>query len=205
MTDPGIVPISGALSRPMERLFRAGGFALAFGFSGLFLIVFSGIAGTYEGSLRFPIFSVGCLLTFSCLAYFVFTGLKAKEVARSVKEDLPLLDALQHTAYQVAEVASVSQALAFRHLAKIQAAIEVITPLLEKWPPVRELAKKAGLTDSAKAASVIVAATEGTKETIQNLQEAIRLGDLKEVKKYGKQLDRLLADLKSVLKADGDE
>jgi len=196
-----IVPISGALSKPMERLFRTGGFALAFGFAGLFLIIFAGIS---SGAMRVAIFVVGCVLTFSCLAYFVYTNLKAKKATRSLKEDLPLLDALQKTAYQVAEVASVIQSLAFRHLSKIQEAVDAVAPVLEAWPVLGEAARKAGLTNSARMASIIVAATESTKEIVQNLQEAIRVGDLKEVRTYGRQLDHALSQLKSVLSADSD-
>ena len=201
MPNEPIVPISGALSRPMERLFRAGGFALAFGFSGLFLIV---VANLSDGQLRIPMFLAGGLLTFSCLAFFIYTNIKAKNAARSLKEDLPLLDALQKTAYQVAEVAAVTQSFAFKHLAKIQQAIDVVAPLIESLPVVGQAAKKAGLTDSTKVSSVIVSATESMKITVLHLQEAIRKGDLKEIQKYGRQLDLALFELKSTLKADAD-
>lgn len=201
MPKEQIVPISGALSKPMERLFKVGGFALAFGFAGLFLMVFANVS---DGQLRIPIFIVGCLLTLSCLAFFVYTNLKAKNATRSLKEDLPLLDALQSTAYQVAEVASVTQSFAFKHLAKIQRAVEVVAPMVESLPVVGPAAKKAGLTSSAKVSSVIVAATETTKETVLHLQEAIRKGDLREIQKYGKQLDQALSELKYALKVDAD-
>jgi hypothetical protein len=52
--------------------------------------------------------------------------------------------------------------------------------------------------------SVIVAATESTKETVMHLQEAIRMGDLREIQKYGKQLDHALSELKSALKSDAE-
>lgn len=201
MPSEPIVPISGALSKPMERLFKAGGFALAFGFAGLFLMVFASMSGS---QLRVPMFVAGSLLTFVCLAFFVYTNLKARNATRSLKEDLPLLDALQRTAYQVVEMASVTQSFAFKHLEKIQRAVEVVAPLIESLPVVGQVAKKAGLTNSVRVSAVIVAATENTKETVLRLQEAIRRGDLKEIQKYGKQLDRALSELKAALKADAD-
>jgi hypothetical protein len=40
MNDNPIVPITDSLARAIEKLFITGGFALAFGFAGLFLIIF---------------------------------------------------------------------------------------------------------------------------------------------------------------------
>lgn len=201
MSNEPIVPISNALAKPIERLFKAGGFALAFGFAGLFLIVFANLS---DGQLRMPVFISGCLLTFVCLAFFVYTSLKAKSATTSLKEDLPLLDALQRTAYQVSEVAFVTQSFAFKHLQKIQRAIDAVAPYIESLPVVGQAAKKAGLTNSATISAVIVAATENTKETVICLQGAIRKGDLKEIQRYGRQLDQALSELKAALKVDAD-
>lgn len=201
MPNEAIVPISNALAKPMERLFKVGGFALAFGFSGIVLMV---VANLVDRQLLVPMFAVGCFLTISCLAFFVYTNLKARNASRSLKEDLPLLDALQKTAYQVAEVAAVTQSFAFKHLTKIQQAVDAIAPLIESLPVVGQAAKKSGLTDSARVSSVIVSATENTKNVVLHLQEAIRAGDLKEIQKYGKQLDTALSELKSALKTNPD-
>lgn len=201
MSVEPIVPVSSAFSKPFERLFKVGGFALAFGFAGLFLMVF---ANQSKGQLQLPVFIVGCLLTFVCLAFFVYTSLKAMNATRSLKDDLPLLDALQKTAYQVAEVAAVTQSFAFKHIQKIQLAVEAIAPYIESLPVVGQAAKNAGLTNSAKVSAVIISATDNTKETVLCLQEAIRKGNLKEIQKYGKQLDQALSELKIALKVDQD-
>jgi hypothetical protein len=194
-----IDPISDKLAKSMGRLFELGGFALAFGFAGLVLIM---VANVSTGSLKLPMFVVGCLLTFICLFYFLFISLQARRATKSLKEDLPLLDALQRAALQVSELASVTQSFAFKHLAKVQKAIETISPMIESLPVIGPAAKKVGLTDSAKVSAVIVAATQGTKDVVFRLQEAIRTGDLKGIQKYGKQLDSALADLKVALKGD---
>jgi len=49
-----------------------------------------------------------------------------------------------------------------------------------------------------------VTATDGTKETVIQLQEAIRKGDLHEIKKYGLQLDAAVTNLKLALRQDAD-
>ena len=106
MATGPLVPISDSLSKSIERLFKAGGFALAFGFAGLLLIV---VANLSNGELKLPMFDVGCLLTFICLFFFLFSSLRARRASQRLKEDLPLLDALQRTAFQVIELASVTQ------------------------------------------------------------------------------------------------
>lgn len=197
MSDEKIHPISSGIAKPMEDLFRVGGFALAFGFAGLFLMI---IANFTNSQVQLPLFITGASLTFLCFAFFLYTSLRTRSAARSVAEDLPLLDALQRTAYQAAELASVTQALAFKHLNRIQETVAAVAPMLESLPIVGPAAKRAGLTDAVKLSTAIVAATDGTKITVINLQEAIRKGDLREIKKYGKQLEEAVSNLKFALR-----
>jgi hypothetical protein len=200
MGENPVVPISDSISKALTRLFKVGGFALAFGFGGLLLIV---IANFSTAELSFPMFIAGCLLTFTCLAYFLVSSLKSRQVAQRIKDDLPLLDSLQKASLQVIEFASISQAFAFKHLAKIQKAVEVIGPTIEEMPVVGPVIKKAGLTDAAKLSSVIVGATDNTKEIVNGLQQAIRSGDLKAIKSYTQKLEAALVALKTALKVEG--
>jgi hypothetical protein len=185
----------------MEDLFKAGGFALSFGFAGLVLMI---VAIFRDGHLQLPLFVIGAALTLLCLAFFLYTSLKTRSAARSIAEDLPLLDALQRTAYQAAELASVTQSYAFKHLERIQKAVSVVAPMLEALPVVGPAAKRAGLTDATKLSSAIVTATDGTRITVIQLQDAIRKGDLKEIKKCGKQLEEAVSSLKLALRNEAD-
>ena len=202
MTGNPIVPVSESLSKSLKQLFDTGGFALAFGFGGLLVIIISNVAAD---ELVVPMFIAGCALTFICLFTFLFGSLRVRRATKRIEEDLPLLDALQHTAFQATELASVTQSFAFKHLEKVQSAIDAVSPLIESLPVVGPAAKKSGLTDSGKVSAVIVAATEGTKETVFRLQEAIRTGDLKEIQKYGRQLEMVLVELKNALGTEEDE
>jgi hypothetical protein len=201
MSQDQIVPISGALAKPMEDLFRAGGFALSFGFAGLALMI---IAVFSAGQLQIPLFVIGTLLTFACLAFFLYTSLRARSTVQRVSEDLPLLDALQRTALQATELASVTQSFAFKHLEKIQTTIATVAPMIESLPVVGPAARRAGLTNAAKLSEAIVVATDGAKATVLELQGAIRKGDIREIAKYGKQLEEAVAKLKLALKHDAD-
>jgi hypothetical protein len=201
MADDFITPISDGLSKPLERLFRVGGFALAFGFAGLLLMVFAGMSKRH---LSLPVFVAGFLLTFICLAFFVYSNIKAMKATRILKEDLPLLDALQNTAYQISEVAALTQSLAFKHLQKIKLAVDAVAPYIENVPFIGDAAKKAGLTSSVNISTVIVTLTDSTKNTVLSLQSSIREGNLKDIQKYGKQLELTLKELRAALQSDTD-
>jgi hypothetical protein len=201
MSQEEILPISRTLEKPMASLFKVGGLALTIGFAGLVMMI---IATFTSRQPQLPIFIIGCLLTLSCLAFFVYTNLHIRRVLRSVSENLPVVDALQRTAYQATELASVTQSFAFKHLEKIQLGIKIITPMIESLPVVGPAAKRAGLTDSTRVYSAIVSVTEGTKTTVLKLQEAIRKGDLKGIQEYGRELEEAVSSLKLALRSHPD-
>lgn len=198
--DP-VVPISESLSKALERLFKAGGFALAFGFAGLLLIV---LANLSDSELKLPMFVVGCTLTFVCLFFFLFSSLRTRQVTQRIKDDLPLLDTLQRVSLQVADFASLTQSFAFKHLSKVQKAVETVSPMIESLPIIGPAARNSGLTNAAKVSGVIVGATETTKEIVLEIEEAIRSGDLKALDAYASKLEAALVSLKSALKVDSD-
>lgn len=197
--DEVVVPISDSLSNALSKLFKLGGFALAFGFAGLLLTL---TANFSPEQLTLPMFAVGSVLTFACLSYFLVSSLRTRQVAQRLKDDLPLLDTLQRAALQVTEFASVSQAFAFKHLTKIQKAIETVSPMIEALPLVGPAARSAGLTDSAKISGLIVSTTESTKDVVLGLQDAIRSGNLKAIQLYTMKLESVLAELKTSLRSD---
>ncbi len=201
MPKDSVVPISESLSKALERLFKAGGFALAFGFGGMVLIVFASLS---EGVLKVPIFTAGCLMTFVCLFFFVFSSVRTRQVTDRIKDDLPLLDTLQLVALQVADLASLTQSLAFKHLLRVQKAVETVSPMIESLPIIGPIAKNSGLTDAARISGVIVEGTETTKEIVVEMQKAIRSGDLKALERYASKLEGALSSLKAALKADSD-
>jgi hypothetical protein len=198
MNDNPIVPITDSLARAIEKLFITGGFALAFGFAGLFLIIFANFAGEI---LKIPVFVAGCILTFSCLLFFVISSFRTRQVAKRIKDDLPLLDVLQRVTLELTDLVATTQSFAFKHLSKIQRTIETIIPLIENIPLIGQAVKDSGLADAAKLSNVIVAATDSAKTIVQKLEAAIRSGDVKEIKKYASDLDIALRTLKSALAA----
>jgi hypothetical protein len=193
------IKLTESLSKGLERLFRIGGFALAFGFGGMFLIVFSNASNQ---TLQMPMFLAGCVLTFGCLLYFVVNNIGTRKAAKRIKDDLPLLDSLQQVSLQLTDFASLTQALAFKNLSKIQGAIATVLPLIESVPFVGKAAKSAGLTDVERLSGAIVSGTENAKDIVRNLEAAIRSGDLKAIDKYASQLNGVLNLLRGALARD---
>ena len=192
-----IVPVSDSISKALERLFKVGGFALAFGFGGLLMTLTANFLG---GDLKVPMFYAGCVLTFICLAYFVKSGARTREVAKRIKDDLPLLDGLQTIALQLTDLSAMTQSVAFKHLSTIQLGIETVMPLIEKLPVIGAAAKSSGLADATKLSAVIVSTTEGAKDTIREIEEAIRSGDLSRLREYTTKLSEAIATLRAMLK-----
>jgi len=192
-----IVPVSDSISKALERLFMAGGFALAFGFGGLLLTLTANLVG---GDLKVPMFYVGCTLTFICLTYFVVSSARTRAVTKRIKDDLPLLDGLQTISLQLTDLSSMTQSVAFKHLSTIQLGVETVMPLIEKLPIIGAVAKSSGLADAAKLSAAIVSTTDGAKDTIRNIEEAIRSGDLRRLRDYTDKLSDAIATLRSMLK-----
>jgi len=198
VTANPVVPISNSISNALERLFKTGGFALAFGFAGLLLAL---CATVVRGQLILPMFYVGCILIFFCLGYFALSRARTREVTRRVKDDLPLLDGLQGIALQLTDLAAITQSVAFKHLPTIQRGVKTVLPLIERLPIVGPAARNSGLAEAAKLSDAIVGITESAKNTIRELEDAIRSGDLNRLRNYSTNLSEAITSLSSMLKA----
>jgi hypothetical protein len=69
MQKEEIVKLSGILSDPLEKLYKAGGFSLVFIFTGLICMVFGHF---YQGQLSAWIFTVGALMSTAFFLFLVF-------------------------------------------------------------------------------------------------------------------------------------
>lgn len=200
MTKDSVVSASESISKALERLYRVGGFALAFGYAGLLMLIFA----PASGALQLPTFIVGSTIIFACLSYFLFINLRTRRVTQRIMGDLPLLDNLQKVALQLADFASLTQSLAFKHILKIQKDIETVSPIIESLAVIGAAAKFAGITDAAKFPAVIVDTTEATKEIVLKIQKAIAYGDLKALDVYAVKRDVALSNLREALRGNDD-
>tara|TARA_Y100001963_G_C6635208_1_gene378246 strand:+ start:86 stop:643 length:558 start_codon:yes stop_codon:yes gene_type:complete len=184
----------------MDKLYKTGGFALAFGFAGIISMIFANLPGL---TLPSELFVVGAILTISCFLFFVYTHFQGTRKAKAeIDENKPLIDAVQDVSLQVTELISVIQAYSFKNLSKIHNTLEVACPIIEGLPVVGAKAKEWGLNDAAKISGLIVDTTENTKNLVLDLKVALVNADLKKLKNYSSELRQAVDLTKKALKTD---
>jgi hypothetical protein len=132
----------------------------------------------------------------------VVASRRARRAALSLRDDLPLLDDLQQTAFRVTEIADVTQTFAFKHLMRAQRAFTTINGIVEKVPFVGAAVKRAGFIDMAEVSGKLATATMEANNRIRLLQDALRNADLKGVQEYGRQVDAALVQMRKTLAVD---
>lgn len=200
MTEQSITPISPAFSIKLQRLFRASGSTLLAGFFGLALVVAS---GPKDGDASTLVHGAGCVLVLACQVLILLANRKAKDAARSLQGDLPILDDLQRTALCVAEIADVTQTFAFKHLMRAQGAFTSITATVQRIPIVGA-SVKSRIGDLGEASSRLALATMEANDRIRLLQESLRKADLDGIREYARQVDSSLARIRKTLDARAD-
>ncbi|WP_444935232.1 hypothetical protein ACJJIW_11635 [Microbulbifer sp. JMSA004] len=195
-----VVRISDSLSKGMDKLYKTGGVALAFGFAGILSMVLANIPGL---TLPSELFVVGAILTIGCFLFFVYTHFQgARKALAEINENKPLIDAVQDVSLQVTELTSVIQAYSFKNLSKIHNTLEVACPIIEGLPLVGDKAKEWGLNDASRISGIIVDTTENTKNLVTEVKEALIKGDLKKLKSYSKDLQQAVDTTKEALKTN---
>jgi hypothetical protein len=199
MSEESMVPLSATLAGKVDRLFRASTATVLAGFFGLLLVI---VAGTRSGGETTALMhGAGCALILYTLALVLVANRKAKIAARSLKDDLPLLDDLQQTVYRISEMADVTQNFAFKHLMRAQRALSSIESMVGKIPFIGAAVKRR-VVDLNEVSARLSAATLEANGRIRLLQEALRNADLQGVREYGRQVDAALANLRKSLDAE---
>jgi hypothetical protein len=187
------------MGQTLERLLKLGGLALVAGLAGLLLTV---VAGLKAHAIQVPLFVAGCALTFFCLACLVIVAVRVRDIIGRASSSLSSVADLQQIALQLTELASATQAAASKHLSAVQRGVETLLPVIDRVPVIAAALRSSGLADAARmSAAKIVAITEGTADTIRELDGAIRRGDLKELQRYGAKLSFAIQRLRAMLAA----
>ncbi|MBL8352856.1 MAG: hypothetical protein JNL87_21380 [Burkholderiaceae bacterium] len=201
MADNTIIPISTNFLTKVERLFKAGAITISAGFIGLLCVVYAGFRSSDTDAV---VHGTGCVLILSSLSLFLYASRRAHGATEALRVDLPLLDDLQRTAFQVTEIADITQSFAFKHLMRAQRTFTAAAPILEKIPIVGPAYKRSGFVDFSEISSRLAMATLESNNRIRLLQDAIRNADLRGIQEYGRQLDAALVRLRSTLNIETD-
>ena len=176
------VKFSDAISDSIERLFKAGGFALVFIFLGFASMIFGHF---YTSNLSGYIFGVGALLSVSVLVLFLYTQIRgSNETRKIIRENKELLDATQEIAIGLTNTISETQSLLFKHAEDIGRILEISVPFLSQLP----ILSNVNLAETLNVNAIIVTTSGKSKEIIDDVHKSLLNGDVSELKKYSEDL-----------------
>jgi hypothetical protein len=198
MTKAPIVRLTDKLSDAISKLYKTGGFALAFGFAGIILMLGANIFG---GELAIYLLIIGAVLTFLCLGFFLYTTLKQNSVAKKVLIDnKETIDTIQDISLELIKMVNTLQSYCFKNIGKIDEALQRLIPVLSSFPLLGDKLKDYGLSNLSVISTTIVENTDKVEKVVSDLEEAILTADSKKLNQYSKELSSLVVLLKKSLK-----
>src|SRR5579864_4833794 len=181
---------SDAISDPLIKAYRAGGFGLALLTIGA---IFMLTAFFWNGPtvIRYIVLIIGALLTFFVLAYVYFKEFPRVRRARaSVTANKEMIDAIQQSAIELTGIASDLQALAFKNANQIAEFITVARPLIRKIPLLGQAADSEAIAQVEGLTRLIVTSTQNARQVIADLQQALIEANPKYLKAHLEDLRR---------------
>jgi len=179
--------------KAVPKFFQVGGFPLVFGTGGLVLIILAGAIGGRQ--LSRVEFWAGCVLTFVCLAYYI-----ADAVAKvRATAPLPIASEVQEMSSLVKEISSMCQSIAFRYEGYIQEALRAVNNVAARFPFADGILKAIGIAELESYSKTVVAATESVKKISDDIEAAVRNGDIERMREYAAKLRGILQDLRDFL------
>jgi len=207
---PDIKPLSEALSEPLVKAYKVGGYGLVFVFAGTMLLLVALFFG--EGILRYFVGVLGALMILAVLGLFYFQDIKKLvDANKNIQKNQELIDTVQETAIQMTDLAYTLQALAFKNadeiatvLTQVRSRVKDVAaiPLLSNIPGVEQIGKIVDNRYVVKAEDLsksIVATTATTKTVIEDVKTALIQSNPIQLKKYLDSLKRMDIAAKKLL------
>lgn len=199
-----IKPLSEAISGPIIKAYRAGGFGLVFVFIGTLLLL---VALFFGGGLIGDVIGIlGCLMILTVLYLFYFQSIKPlKDINERIQRNQELIDTVQETAIQMTDLAYDLQALAFKHADEVAHLItqsRQTLQMLSNVPGIGKLADNKYVVKAEDLSASIVKTTGSAKSTIEDIKTALVESNPALLKKYLKQVEELDLMTKELLKKD---
>jgi hypothetical protein len=201
MSQETLKPLSDALFDPVSRAYKAGGLALAFLTLGAFLMLVAFLRSTKD-TASYVILCTGFILVIStCLLFFLKDIRPLFNAQKSIDQNRELIDAIQRTALEVTELASVLQALAFKHASELAAGLHVLRPQIRALPVIGKLADSDLIVRTDSLSSAIVEYTSKTKQVIEEVKTALVSSDPQGLQKYLEDLREIRGEVEQTLRA----
>ena len=198
MPEQQIIRFTDTLSGSLDKLYKTGGFALAFGFAGIIMMLGAKIFGQSESQL---LILIGASLTFLCLGFFLYTTLKGnKEASKAISDNKEAIDAVQDIAIQLTRLTNTAQAYSFKNIDKINQALNAAIPVLKSIPLVGDKVSQYGLDDAGKISQTIVDNSERIESVVSEVERALANADNRKLREYANELSEIVSVFKQQLK-----
>lgn len=198
MSEQKITRFTDVLSTSIDKLYKTGGFALAFGFAGIIMMLGARLFGQAQ-SLWLLLF--GALLTFSCLGFFLYTTIKGNtKASRALADNKEAIDAVQDISIELTRLINTLQAYSFKNLDKINEVLKVSIPVLKVIPLVGDKVTRYGLDDASVISQAIVDNAEKVETIVREIEIALVNADHKKLREYSVELTTMVSNLKGQLK-----
>lgn len=194
------------LAVSIEKLYRAGGFALVFIFIGILAMLTGHFFG---GPLSNWIFGIGALLNIVCLGFFLYVQLSGPIKARqAIQENKEMMDSIQEIALELTRTSSLLQSFMFKHIKQVDQILDTAVPILVKIPFVGEKLDDLGISDARNTSDLVVDFTIQAEKIIKEVERALTTGDMKDIQKlerYSNDLSKVTITLRDALRKRQNE
>jgi len=178
----GATRLSDSISRPLERLFQAGGLTLVFIFVGFVSMV---LGYGYSTDVSPWLFGAGTLIVFACLCLFLYGQISGQQKARQlIRDNADLLDSVQNMAIELTKSLGDMQSLLLQHNEQVRKIVSLAIPLLAEIPQFKNLE----VSDSEAIDRLIVDSTEKSSQIIADLRRALETCDPRPLATYKTEL-----------------
>jgi len=198
MAELQIVRLTDRLGASFNTLYKTGGFALAFGFAGIIMMLGAKALGQ-DRSLWLML--LGALLTFSCFGFFLYSTVQGNiKAKKTLRDNKAAIDALQDISIQLTHLVSTMQAYSFKNLNKINEALKHTLPGLLNMPFVGDKIRQYGLDNASMVSQAIVDYSDKIEKTVNEVQQALEEGDHTKLASYSAELSDMVNSLRDYLR-----
>jgi hypothetical protein len=198
--EPEVRRLSDALSEPLMKAYRLGGFGLAFLVLGAIFLAAS--AAAPRGSLSYVVAGVGLLLVVvPCYFFYVKEIRPIASAQRTVRRNGPVIDSVQDVALEMTLAAHDLQSLALANAREFAELMRVARPAISRIPVLSKIVESPQFERADWFADRVVAATERSEQVIGDVRHALVEADATQLKTYLDELRTLRVDLRELLRA----
>jgi len=192
--------LSDAATEPLRKAYLAGGFGLTLLTLGAILMLTAFFLNKRD-LVTYTVLTTGVVLVLFTILYVYFKDLRRLVNAHaSIKSNKDLIDAVQHTAVELTELASDMQALAFKHANEVSQVLVSVRPILANIPIVSKIVEGETFTKAAQLSTTIVETTQKTRKVIEDLRKALIESNpvylkqyLADIQQYRQTIEKVLA------------